>query len=123
MSKKVLIVDDIGFIIEFEKKVIESLSAELNVAIDVDSANTVYEAVKKVEQNDYDAIIVDMKLPDGSGVEIAKAALKKSEETRIAALTIYPKTYEEDRAYFDAFFSKPILPAPYKTNLRRLLHI
>ena len=123
MNKKILIVDDIDFIVEFEEKVIQTLAKELGIEIEVDSANTVMDANQKISENIYDAMVIDMNLPDGSGVEIAKVALEKNEETRIAALTIYPKKFEEHRAYFDAFFTKPILPTSYKQNLRELLHI
>jgi len=123
MNKKILIVDDIEFIVEFEEKVIQTLAKELGIEIEVDSANTVMDANQKISENLYDAMVIDMNLPDGSGVEIAKAALEKSEDTRIAALTIYPHKFAEHRAYFDAFFTKPILPTSYKENLRALLHV
>lgn len=123
MSKRILIVDDIDFIIEFETKVIDSLAKEISQKIVVDTANSVSEAQKKIEEYHYDAIVVDMNLPDGSGVDIAKTMQQKSSDTLIAALTIYPKKYQEDRAYFDAFFKKPILPTTYKENIRLLLHI
>jgi len=123
MNKRVLIVDDIGFIVEFEEKVIQTLAKELGIDIQVDSANTVMDANQKISDNLYDAMVIDMNLPDGSGVDIAKMALEKSEETRIAAVTIYPHKFEEHRAYFDAFFTKPILPTSYKENLRALLHV
>jgi len=124
MKKRVLIVDDVDFNIEFEEKVIRSLMDELNVDIEIDTAYTVDEALSKIAENDrYDAMVVDMNLPDGSGVDIAKAALKKSEETRIAALTIYPSKYEDQRAFFDLFLRKPIMPATYKENFARLLRL
>ena len=123
MNKRMLIVDDIDFIVEFEGKVIDALAKELNIKIKVDVANTVSEALEKIGANDYDAMVVDMNLPDGSGVDIAKSALEKNGDIRIAALTIYPNKYEEHRAYFDAFFKKPILPTSYKENLRHLLHV
>ncbi len=123
MNKRMLIVDDIDFIVEFEGKVIDALAKELNIKIIVDVANTVSEALEKIVAHDYDAMVVDMNLPDGSGVDIAKSALEKNENIRIAALTIYPNKYEEHRAYFDAFFKKPILPTSYKENLRHLLHV
>ena len=123
MSKRILIVDDIDFILEFESKVIESLSKEVHQPIKVDAANSVGEALKMIEAHTYDAMVLDMNLPDGTGIDIAKAAQAKSEETRIAALTIYPQKIEQDLTYFDAFFKKPILPSIYKENLRKLLQL
>ncbi len=123
MNKRVLIVDDIDFIVEFEEKVIASLSKELSVRIQVDSANSVEKALAKIAENHYDAMVIDMNLPDGTGIDIAKAAQEKSKETRIAALSIYPYKYEEHSSYFDAFFKKPILPTSYMQNIRQLLNV
>jgi CheY-like chemotaxis protein len=123
MSKRILIVDDIDFIIEFEEKVIGSLSKELSTKIQVDSANNVKDALSNIEKHHYDAMVIDINLPDGSGIDIAKSAHEKSTDTRIAALTIYPQKYEEHNMYFDAFFKKPILPTSYKQHIRKLLHL
>lgn len=124
MEKRILIVDDIEFSIELEEKVIKSLMDELGFDIQIDTAYTVSDAVSKIAENDrYDAMVIDMNLPDGSGVDIAKAAQRKSEKTRIAALTIYPSEYEDQRMYFDLFLKKPIMPEPYKQNFARLLHL
>ncbi len=123
MSKRILIVDDIDFIIEFEEKVIDSLSKELSTRIQVDSANNVKDALANIEKHHYDAMVIDINLPDGSGIDIAKCAQEKSKDTRIAALTIYPQKYEEQNIYFDAFFKKPILPTSYKQYIRKLLHL
>jgi len=123
MSKRILIVDDIDFIVEFEEKVIDSLSKDLSVKILVDKANNVRDALSKIEQHHYDAMVIDINLPDGSGLEIAKSAQEKSQDTRIAAMTIYPQDYEENNTYFDAFFKKPILPTSYKQYVRKLLHL
>lgn len=108
MEKRILIVDDVEFNIELEEKIIKSLMDELGIDIEIDTAYTVEEALSNIAENDrYDAMVIDMNLPDGSGVDIAKAALKKSEETRIAALTIYPSKYEDQRCFFDLFLRKP----------------
>ncbi len=122
MDKRILIVDDVEFNIEFAKKMIKSLMDEVGVTIQIDTANAVEEALNLITENDrYDAMVIDMNLPDGSGVDIAKAALKKSEETRIAALTIYPSKYEDERCFFDMFLRKPIMPEDFKQNFGRLL--
>ncbi len=123
MSKRILIVDDIDFIVEFEEKVIDSLSKDLSVKILVDKANNVKDALSNIEKHHYDAMVIDINLPDGSGIEIAKSAQEKSKDTRIAAMTIYPQDYEENNTYFDAFFKKPILPTSYKQYIRKLLHL
>ncbi len=123
-SKRVLLVDDVEFNIEFQDKVIRSLMEKMEIDIEIDVAYTVEEALKKIAENErYDAMVIDMNLPDGSGVDIAKVALKKSEETRIAALTIYPSKYEDQQAFFDIFLRKPIMPESYKENFTRLLRV
>lgn len=124
MRKRVLIVDDIDFNIEFEENVIKALMSELDIDIQVESAYAVGEALTFIADNDaYDAMVIDMNLPDGSGVDIAKAARKKNPDTRTAALTIYPNKYEHERAYFDLFLKKPIMPSNYKYNFVRLLQL
>jgi CheY-like chemotaxis protein len=124
MEKRILLVDDVEFNIEFEDKVIRSFMEEVGIDIQIDVAYTVEDALKQIAENErYDAMVIDMNLPDGSGVDIAKAALKKSEETRIAALTIYPSKYEDQQAFFDIFLRKPIMPESYKENFARLLRI
>ncbi len=124
MKKRVLIIDDIAFNIEFEEKIIQSLMDEAGIDVHIDTASTVAAAVSHVVGNNiYDAMVIDMNLPDGSGVDIAKIARKKSDKTRIAALTIYPSKYEKERSYFDLFLKKPIMPEVYKQNFVRLLQL
>jgi len=124
MRKRVLIVDDFEYNLEFEEKVIKSLMKETNVVISVDIASSVDEALHKIAQNGvYDAMVVDMNLPDGTGIDIAEAALKKSTKTKIAALTLYPSDYEEYYTLFDQFLRKPIMPTEYKKNFLELLDL
>jgi len=122
--KRILLVDDVEFNIEFETKVIQAIIKETDLDIDVDTASSVEEALDKITKNDpYDAMVIDMNLPDGDGVDIAKFALKKDDTTRLAALTIYPSLYEHQRAFFDLFLKKPIMPQSYKENFAHLLRI
>ena len=121
IGKKVLIVDDISFIIEFEKEMLHSLSQKLSVNINIDAAYTLEEALQKLSQNVYDAIITDINLPDGSGIEIAKKA--QEHNIRVAAFTINSYNQEEHDPFFDAFLQKPIMSASYVKNIRHLLDI
>jgi CheY-like chemotaxis protein len=60
-TKKILIVDDVNFNIEFESKLIKNLMEEYKIKIQIDEAHSVEEAVKKIaaEAQPYDAIIID----------------------------------------------------------------
>ncbi len=122
--KKILIVDDVDFNLEFEEKVIKMFTKEVPVEIEIDAVHSIAEARTLIADNPpYDAMIIDMNLPDGSGVEIAIASREKSEATRLAALTIYPSKYEEEQPFFDLFLRKPIMPDVFKESFARLLQI
>lgn len=124
MAKRILIVDDFRYNLEFEEKVIGLMVKEYNIAIDVESAMSVTEAKQKIIENSpYDIVIVDINLPDGSGIDIAKEASQKSRTTKIAALTLYPEEYEKASELFDLLLRKPIMPITYKQKFEQLLGI
>jgi CheY-like chemotaxis protein len=122
MKKRILIVDDFEYNLEFEKKLLLTFEKDKKVHIEIDTVSTVSEALQYIEKNQsYDIMVIDMNLPDGSGGDIAKAALEKREDTLIAALTLYPEEYQEYLEYFNLFLRKPIMPTDYKKNLSYLL--
>jgi DNA-binding response OmpR family regulator len=96
---------------------------EKDLDIHIDTATNVANANDLIALNRYDAMIVDMNLPDGSGMDIAKVAREKQPDAKIAALTIYPSQYEDQKEYFDMFMKKPIMLDSYKDNFLKLLQI
>jgi two-component system response regulator HydG len=55
----------------------------------VDEAVGVRDAMKRLEATDYDLVITDLRLPDGSGLDVLKSAKAHSEDTEVILLTAY----------------------------------
>lgn len=122
--KRMLIVDDLDFIVRFQKEVINELNEEIEVEIIVDSANSYEEAIAKIDSFDYDVLMSDVSLDnDSSGIDIAKYIKEKNPKTKTATLSIF--NFDDNRVndYFDILLKKPISPEKYKKNLKFLLDI
>jgi DNA-binding NtrC family response regulator len=81
MSIKVLLVDD-------EKDFTEILSERMKSrGLDVDIANTGSGAIKKVKEKSYDAIILDLAMPEMDGIDALKHLLKGNPDLQVIFLT------------------------------------
>jgi len=122
--KRILIVDDLDFIVRFQKEVIKDLNDELDIEIVVDTASNYDEAISKIDDFDYDALMSDVSLNDDkSGIDIAKYIKDKNPKIKTATLSIF--NFDDNRVgdYFDMLLKKPISPTQYKKNLKFLLDI
>jgi len=78
---RVLLIDD-------EKELVTTLSERLELrAIDNDWAVSGEEGLALLQQNNYDWVIVDLKMPGIGGFEAIKAIRKKQPRSRIILLT------------------------------------
>lgn len=77
---KVLIVED-------NSKLLESLEDELKNHFEIDSCSFGEEAIYNIKQNIYDLIILDLMLPDISGLDILKSIRKDGIDTLVLILT------------------------------------
>ena len=88
-KSRVLIVDD-------EADIRELLSLTLQrMGLDTDCAATEFEAVQLLQKHGYDLCLTDMRLPDGDGLEAARArrqALSRRRRSRSSPRTAAPKT-------------------------------
>jgi len=69
------------------------------------------DALKKVENEDYDLILMDIELPGIDGIEVTKIIKSKYKNIPIIALTSYAMKGDKQRflaAGFDDYISKPI---------------
>ena len=102
---------------------------------EVESSPSFKESLKKVTDNSYDFAVVDMRLEDGSGLELVKEIQKISPQTKSLLLTGYgniatavaaiksgaidylPKPAEIDQIYDALTNSKEILPPPPENHM------
>jgi len=81
MSEKVLLVDD-------EKEFTEALADRMRVRdMTVSTAGSATEALRKVEDESFDAIVLDLRMPEMDGIEFLKAVRKKHPELQVIMLT------------------------------------
>jgi DNA-binding response OmpR family regulator len=109
MAKRILIVDD-------DEMVLIALNELLKPeGYEVQTLSNGSEALKKLDQNGYDLLMLDIIMPEMDGFELCKKIREKENyrETPIVFLTA--KSQEEDRvqgieAGANLFLSKPISP-------------
>ncbi|MBK6702137.1 MAG: sigma-54-dependent Fis family transcriptional regulator [Saprospiraceae bacterium] len=81
--KKILIIDD-------EEKLRTLLTRIISLeGFEVVQAGDCKTAMKKLEQNEIDVVLCDVKLPDGNGVELSKLIKEKYSHIEIILLTAY----------------------------------
>lgn len=81
MPEKVLLVDD-------EKDFLEVMAERMaNRGIDVSTAASAQEALQLAEKESFDAIIVDLMMPEMDGLEALKLLKEKKPESQVILLT------------------------------------
>jgi len=92
---KILIVDDHNFIVE---GIVAMLKNNKDIEV-IGTANSGKEAILKFESLNPDIIIMDISMPDISGIEATKIIINKQPLAKIIALTQH-----EDSEYISQFF-------------------
>ncbi len=82
--KNILVIDDEKMILDAIKVIFEDMG--YGVSIFSDSASGMEEAAK----NDYDLIIVDMRMPGKNGAEVTEGIRKARPDARVLIVTAYP---------------------------------
>jgi len=78
---KVLLVDD-------EVELVTTMAERLSIrGIEADWALTAEEAVEKVEINEYDVAVLDVKIPKGCGIKLKKELEKKAPKMSFIFMT------------------------------------
>lgn len=104
MLRKALIVDDeddIGLMVS------RILSKE---GLEAEHVNRIAAAKDKVQSEVYQAYLLDLNLPDGTGFDLIPLIRKLSPEARVIVISAYDGTYEKQRLEeekVDTFIKKP----------------
>ena len=81
MSEKILLVDD-------ETDFLESLSERMRTrGMDVDTSESASEALNKVSQGDFDAVVLDLIMPGMDGLEALRILKEKDPKLQVILLT------------------------------------
>ncbi len=104
MTEKVLLVDD-------EEEFLEIMAERMRARdIDVTTTTSAQEAIKMIDNNMYDAVVMDFMMPEINGLEALKTIREKNPETQIILLTGYAtidKGVEAIKAGAYDFIEKP----------------
>ncbi|MFN0728376.1 response regulator [Polaribacter gochangensis] len=83
-SNNLLIVEDNSFI---GKKILKA-TKELNTIVDIRLAESIQEAIAFLNEMKFKFLILDLKLPDGNGIEILKHFKEKKIEKKVFVFSI-----------------------------------
>jgi two-component system response regulator PilR (NtrC family) len=119
-SPRILVVDD-------EADLRELLEITLvKMGLDVDSASTVREARSLLGQHAYALVLTDMRLPDGTGLELVREVAGLGRGTPIAVITAYGSAENAVVALkagaFD-YVSKPVVLEDLRVMVRSALRL
>jgi two-component system invasion response regulator UvrY len=91
---RTLIVDDHAIV----RKGLRQILEETTDIVVSDEAETGNEALEKIRKNDYDAIILDISMPDRNGLDILKQIKSEKPDLAVLILSIHPEDQYAVRA-------------------------
>jgi len=119
-KKKILIIDDDFSVRETLGDILRSCSYE------VFEAATGAEAAKQVEREEFDCVIVDLRLPDATGHEVIEKISGRVEKNKIIIITGYASSEVLSKALLDAEYFlllKPVTPEQLLAVVRKIVAV
>lgn len=92
---KILIADDHAVVLEGLKQILAKLPDDMQI----EEASDGREALKKIENNAYDFVILDISLPGMSGLDVLKNLKIHDNQTHILILSMHPEEQFAVRAF------------------------
>ena len=79
----------------------------------VETASGVREAIRNLQDREFDLVVTDMRMPDGSGMEVMRAARNSSPSTAVILLTAYGSVPDAVNAMRDGALDYVTKPIPF----------
>jgi len=112
--KNVLVIDDEPIVLDSCRRILKQ------EGFDVNGAFNGREGLKKIEEDKYDAVLVDWKLPEIDGMEVLRIIKKNHPEVIVVMITGYPSVESAVKAMklgVSDYVSKPFTPDELKETI------
>jgi len=112
--KNVLVIDDEPIVLDSCRRILKQEGFEVNGAFNG------REGLKKIEEDKYDAVLVDWKLPEIDGMEVLRIIKKNHPEVIVVMITGYPSVESAVKAMklgVSDYVSKPFTPDELKETI------
>ncbi len=120
VSRTVLIVDDEADILELLELTL------LRMGLEVERASSVKEAIERLQAQTYDLCLTDMRLPDGTGIDVVKHISQHCADLPVAVITAHGNTENAVAALkagaFD-YVAKPVSLEQLRTLVKSALSL
>jgi len=116
--KNVLVIDDEPIVLDSCRRILKQ------EGFDVNGAFNGREGLKKIEEDKYDAVLVDWKLPEIDGMEVLRIIKKNHPEVIVVMITGYPSVESAVKAMklgVSDYVSKPFTPDELKETILKAL--
>ena len=120
LNRPVLVVDDEADI----RDLMEMTLLKMGLAVEV--AEGVRAAIKKLDSNKYSLVLTDMRMPDGSGLEVVQHITHNSMDTPVAVITAFGNADQAVQALKEGAFDylqKPITLAQLRTLVKSAIKV
>jgi two-component system response regulator PilR (NtrC family) len=120
VSRTVLIIDDEADILELLELTL------LRMGLEVERASCVKEAIERLQSQTYDLCLTDMRLPDGTGIDVVKHISQHCADLPVAVITAHGNTENAVAALkagaFD-YVAKPVSLEQLRTLVKSALSL
>lgn len=119
MTIKVLIADDHSVV---RRGVLQILADDPEISL-IEEAGSGRQALKALREQDYDLLLLDISMPDGSGLDVLEELRGQSRRPRVLVLSMFPEKQYALRALklgADGYLTKESLPEELLAAIHRV---